>query len=311
MGNTSAKRWFKKLAGAVARKNEEFYRVLIESVEPKQSFVQVFWCSAKHPGQAIDAVFRACARLGINNPIVSELDYLDLNTIPDDSFHEKKSNVWCAMERYTFPTEKTFIAPLGIVGTSEQGEHEYEQIREGFQLTKSDDIYEIEAVVERDNLLKTFFELAMRLPSIKVFWIRVAPDWEDRGWEQLWTNDKLNIIESISSFLASHFNDTVANGHVALTVYSDAGQTNLTIDTHKTIVVLTKSKKMQDRMAAGFRKMRFEELSKFYSLRYDYHHYHYRPTRSKSRRRLVAALKRSGFKLWQQHQVEPEEMDQL
>ena len=303
----SATRSFKKLAESAARRNEEFYRALIESVEPEESFVQVFWCSAKHAGQAIDAVLRACARLEINNPIVSELDLLDLSTVPDDSFHDKKSNVWYARERYTFPTERTFIAPLGIVGTSEKGQHEYEQIREGFRLTKSDDIYEIEAVLERDDLLKTFFELIKRLPAIRVFWIRIAPDWEKRGWEQLWTNDKLNTIESISSFLATHFNDTVANGHVALTVYSDAGQTNVSIDTHKTIVVLTKSKKMQHRMVAGFRKLGFAELKDFYSLRYGYYHHHYRPTRSKSRRRLVAALKRSGFKLWQEHPVEREE----
>jgi hypothetical protein len=99
--------------------------------------------------------------------------------------------------------------------------------------------------------------------------------------------------------------DTVENGHVALTVYSSVGETNLSIDTHKTIEGLTKSEEMQQRMADGLRELGFSELTKLYSLRYDYHHWHYRPARAKSRTKLVRALKRCGFTLWREHEVEP------
>ena len=116
--------------------------------------------------------------------------------------------------------------------------------------------------------------------------------------EEFWTNENLNTVESITGFLATHAKDTIANGHVALTIYSSIGQTNLLIDTHKTIKVLTKSAKIERRMAAALRKLGFEELSEFHSLEYGYYHWHYRPARSKSRKRLVAALKRDGFRFW-------------
>ena len=288
--------------------NEDYYWVMIESVEPEYSFFQTFWTPAPHPGHAIDSVLRACAHLGIRNPIAIELDLSAPDLVPDKSFLEEKTNVYYALERYSFPTEKSFIPPFGIIGSRGKGKHGYNRIREGFFLEKQEpNIYEVEAVVERDNLLNTFFELIKRLPSIQVSWIRIAADWENRGREQFWTNEDLNSIESITSYLTTNFSDTVANGHVAFTVYSDVGQTNLSIDTHKTIVVLTKSAKVQQRMAAGFRRLGFPELSKFYSLKYNYHHWHYRPTRSKSRERLVAALKRSGFTLWRDEEVEDEE----
>ena len=298
----------KKLFHAVVGENEDVFKVLIQSTEPEHSSFQVFWSAGSHPGEAIDSVLRACTRIGIRNPIAMELDYCDSGSVPDEIFHEAKSNVFYWQQRLFFPPEKTFIPPLGIIGSGERGKHDYQRIREGFILDKQEpNIYEVEAVVERDRLLNTFFELIKRLPSIKVSWIRIAADWEDRGRVQFWTNEDLNTVECITRFLTTNFSDTVANGHVAFTVYSDVGQTNLSIDTHKTIVVLTKSAKMQRRMAAGFRRLGFPELSKFYSLKYNYNHWHYRPTRSKSRTRLVAALKRSGFTLWKDIEQEDEE----
>lgn len=286
--------------------DQEFFRIMIESIEPESSFFQLFWSPAPYPGQAIDSVLRASMRLGIRKPIARELD---LSSVPAESLHEKKSNVFYTQERFYFPAEESFIAPLGIIGTSEKGKHEYEQIREGYFLREAEaNIYELEAVIERDKLLNTFFELVKRLPSIRVFWIKIAADWEEGGREVFWTNEDLNTFDSIASFLTTRFNDTVANGHVALTVYSDVGQTNLSIDTHKTIVVLTKSAKMQRRMVVRLRQLGFEELSEFYSLRYNYHHWHYRPARSKSRTRLIAALKRSGFNLWKIQEPEGEEL---
>ena len=287
--------------------DEGLFRIMVESIEPEESFVQMFWSPAPYPGQAIDSVLRASVRLGMRKPIARELDVVDPSSVPAESYHDKKSNVFYALECFSFPTEESFIAPLGIIASSEKGEHDYEQIREGFSLTKTEEnIYELEAVIERDNLLNAFFELIKRLPSIEVFWIRIAADWEERGREEFWTNEDLNTFDSITSFLTTHFNDTVANGHVALTVYSDVGQTNLSIDTHKTIVVLTKSAKMQRTMAATLRRLGFEELSEFYSLRYNYHHWHYRPARSKSRTSLIAALKRNGFNLWKVQEPEDE-----
>ena len=279
---------------------------MIESVEPEHSFIQIFWTSASHPGEAIQKVLRACASVGIRNAIASELDDFDFKSLPASTIYDKKLDVFYSKSRNYFPTEKTFTAPLGIIKSFSNGKYDYDLIREGFYERKTrGGIYEVEVVVEKESLFNAFVQLVKRLPSIKVFWIKVAADWEDVGREEFWTNEKLNTVELIADFLKAHWRDTVANGHVALTAYSSVGQTNLLIDTHKTLKVLTKSVTIQRKMSAGLRRLGFEQLSKFHSLEYGYYHWHYRPGRSKSRKRLIAALKKGGFKFWRERVVEP------
>ncbi len=62
--------------------DKTFFTVMIESIEPEQSFIQVFWTSGKHPGKAIEKVLRACDGLGIKNAYASELDSSDFKSLP-------------------------------------------------------------------------------------------------------------------------------------------------------------------------------------------------------------------------------------
>lgn len=219
---------------------------MIEGVERENSFFRTFWRPATHMGEAIESVVNAAVRMGIENPIAREADCFDFDSLPEAAVQDKRLKIWYMPSRFLFPTDKSFIAPLGIIGSS-QGENDYGLLKEGFSRgTTEPDIYDLEAAIERDRLFATFVELMNRLPSIKVFWIRLAPDWENQGCEEFWTNEKLNSAESIGSFLTSHSNDTLANGHVGLTAYSEIGQTNLTIDTHKTIKGRTKSGDVRD-----------------------------------------------------------------
>ncbi|HEY6186880.1 MAG TPA: hypothetical protein VIW80_04315 [Pyrinomonadaceae bacterium] len=278
-------------------REKTFFTILVESAAPEESFVQVFWSWANHLGEAIDKVLRACRSMGIENATASEADPFDFAALPDHVIHDEKLDVFFAEARHFFPTtvEGSFIPPTGIIKSCQDGELDYELIREGFsQMIRGDGLYEVEAVIGRDQLFETFVALVRRLPSIRVFWIKIAADWEDKGREEFLVNEDLDSAESITDFLTAHAKDTVPNGHVALTAYSKVGQTNLVIDTHKTIKVLTKSAKVQSKMVARLKKLGFVELPEFYSLEYGYYHWHYRPTRSKSRSRFVAALKLAG-----------------
>lgn len=288
--------------------DKSLFEVMVECVEPEQSFFQVFWTHANHMGEAIETVLSACSHLQIRNAIAYEADCVDPDDLSDEAIHDKNLNVFYNPGRIYFPTDESFIAPVGIIKSGEDGELDYTLIREGFSQTISDEgIYEVEVVVQREKLFDTFVELVRRLPSIKVFWIRLAPDWEDQNREEIWTNEELNSVELIDSYLKSHWNDTVLNGHVALTVYSTEGATNLSIDTHKLIKVLATSEKIPSEMAAALRTSGYEELQEFYSLEGGYYHWHYRPARSKSRSELVAAIKDDGFTLWKEEMVEPDE----
>lgn len=288
--------------------DKSFFEVMVECVEGEHSFFQVFWAYGDHVGEAIDTILAACSNLQMRNAIANEADVVDPDGLPDEAFHDEALNVFYSPERTYFPTEESFVAPVGIIRSGEKGELDYSLIREGFSQTKRDDgIYEVEGVVQRDQLFDSLIELVKRLPSIKVFWIRLAPDWEDQDREEFWTNEELNSVELIERYLRSHWNDTVANGHVALTVYSTEGATNLSIDTHKLIKVLATSAEIQSEMAAALRKLGYKELQEFFSLEHGYYHWHYRLTKSKSRTELIAALKEDGFTLWKKETVLPDE----
>ncbi len=279
--------------------NKTFFTILIESVGPEQSFIQVFWVWSKHPGEGIEKVLRACARMGIQNALASEADVYDFDSLRDHIVFDEKLDVYLDETRHYFPTGNTFAPPFGILKSCRDSELDYDLIREGFSRSKCEDgIYEVEAVIGKDKLFNTFIELVKRLSSIKVFWLKIASDWEEKGREEFWTNDYLNTPERITDYLTIHANDTILNGHVALTAYCGVGQTNLLVDTHKVIKILTKSAKMQSKMVTGLKRLGFEETSELHSLEYGYYHWHFRPSRSKSRARLVAALKRDGFKAW-------------
>jgi|GEM_PF-6698037 len=45
---------------ATNKPDQRFFRLMIESVEPGQSFFQIFWGLARHPGEAIESVPEAC-----------------------------------------------------------------------------------------------------------------------------------------------------------------------------------------------------------------------------------------------------------
>lgn len=283
-------------------REKTFFTILVESAGPEESFIQVFWSWANHLGKAIDKVVRACGSMGIENATASEADPFDFADLPDHAIHDEKLDVFFAEVRHFLPTpaEGAFIPPTGIIKSCQDGELDYELIREGFFTRKREDgLYETEVVIGRDQLFETFVALVRRLPSIRVFWVKIAADWEDKGLEEFWVNEDLNSAEAIAEFLTAHSKDTVANGHVTLTAYNKVGQTNLLIDTHKTIKVITKSAMVQSKMVSGLKRLGFEVLPEFHSLEYGYYHWHYRPTRSKSRARLVAALKRAGFSAWE------------
>src|SRR6185503_2894872 len=154
---------------------EDLFKVMIESIEPEQSFFQVFWSPATHIGAAIDTILSACSRMGFNNPSAREADGVEFDSLPENAVRNKRLNVWHAPERHYFPTEKAFIAPAGIVESGQKGEYDYELIREGFRLPEIEEgIFEVEATIERDKLFDVFVELMKRLPSIRVFWIKLA-----------------------------------------------------------------------------------------------------------------------------------------
>jgi hypothetical protein len=165
---------------------------MIESVAPERSYFQLFWSLAAHPGKAIDSVLNACVSLRVRNPIARELNCVEYISLPADIVRDKKLKVFCARQRHYLPMEKSFVAPFGIIESSQKGDYDYDD----------------------------------------------------------------------------------------------------------------KSARIQRQTLAVLGSLGYQELREFHSLEYGYYHWHYRPARSKSRKRLVAALKNDGFRWWKEQVVE-------
>ena len=146
--------------------DKDFYTVMIESEEPEESFVQLFWTHANHPGEAIDKILRACAGLGIENAFASEFDISEFKALLRKTFHDKKFDAYYAPERYGFSTEETFRTPAGIIESFAKGELDFALIKEGFCQNRFEaGSYAVELVVENQRLFSTFVEFANCLES--------------------------------------------------------------------------------------------------------------------------------------------------
>jgi hypothetical protein len=283
--------------------DRSFFIVFITSTGPEESFIQVFWAWAEHPGEAVDKVLAACDRMGVQNAHAMELNYYDDTLLPDEVVHDEMFDVTYEPHHYIYPTVKVFIPPRGIIRSHIDAEQlDPDLIRQGFGSELQDDSsYRVEVVLEQHQLFWTFDTLMKRLPSITVFWVSLTTDWEGIEGEEIWVNEALNTPESIADYLLTHVRDTLDNGYVTLMAYSDVGRTNLFIDSHKTIKVLTESEDVQAAVIMALRDLGLPELDELYRLEFGYYHWHYRPQGSKSRAELVTALSEHGFSHWRPH----------
>jgi hypothetical protein len=75
------------------------------------------------------------------------------------------------------------------------------------------------------------------------------------------------------------------------------GETNLTLDDHKKIQLHTKDEGVFRHFIGQLINLGFEQTREFYNLQYGFHHWHYRPAESFTRREFKAMLEQQGFQL--------------
>lgn len=237
----------------------------------------------------------------INDPILVEIDYSELDDVAQGVIQLDGNDCYMSDMSNYFPTEYSYRIPYGVVAAGRESDIDVDQIRPGFSTNEyDDDLVEIDAVIEEENLLDAFLSTIGLLSSIRCFWIKLHDDWEDAETEEIYVNESLCSVERIGTFIQQNYSDTYLNGHVSLTAYSDTGQTNVNLSDHKMLVVLTYDKSFAERVAQSLKASGIRELDELFSISEGVHHWHFRNPQASDRKELMTKLTKMGFTLWEQ-----------
>lgn len=272
----------------------EFYTALAKWSGGKVSYFRAFWTWADQIGVAIENILRCAEGMRIPAPRVAELDPFEFEDLPNTAFSDD-GVTYVSDTSHSFPTELSFELPSGVVFSSIEGPHDVGEIDVGYSVDEPDEgLTTLRAVVDEESLVGTYLHLVEALPDIQVFWIKLHADWEDDK-EEMYTTEALNEVQKIERFLSETSADTVLNGHVTITTYSKTGATNLNIDDHKMIVVLSYDSVQIDSLGLALESRGVFKREQLIGVDQEFHHWHYRPSRSRTRKELITALEEKGF----------------
>lgn len=278
----------------------EFYTCLIEWSEGPTSYVRVFWAWASHLGEALEKMRKVAKGMGIGNPVLAQADPYEFDNLPATAVTEDGGATYVSDTEHSFPTENNFTLPYGVIHSCLEGEHETDEIVTGFEISQNEGgLIELEAVVEESELISVYLDAVAALSDVRVFWVKIHDDWENIGKEEIYVNEELVSQEAIKEFIKKHQLNTLQNGHVTLTTYSNEGQTNLNISDHKMIVAISFEKSVIDRIAEVLGGHRLNMRPELISVQYGFHHWHYRHPEAKGRSALIDLLKKEGFVIWE------------
>lgn len=152
----------------------------------------------------------------------------------------------------------------------------------------------IEAQTDAAHLVDLFLGMVERLPSADNLEVRVLDHFEDAGTTEVWLTSRVNA-KRILSFLDDHDDDLLHNGHVELSIYVRAHKATLRLTEHKTVVWIAEERALETEVAgwlAALAVPRVDALTRVVSVP----HFHYRPARSRDRKKLGEQLYRQRLR---------------
>lgn len=287
---------------------DTFYTVVIEcAVNEKDAFIQIFWTWAQDIGEALAKVLAVAKESEeLPSPVATDIDPYDFDTLPDDVNEIGGTSVFTSGSRFYFPAdEHRFIVPRGIIPSSAEAELSPGDLCAGFTEYADGDLLRIDCLASADRLEETFYALPDVLPGIPVSWIECSDKWDEAGTRQFYANEALNTPALIRGYLHAAPENVLHNGMVKFTAYSEEGATNLLIDDHKEVCVITYSRQIGDGMAEALRTLGYEKSEDLKTVSAGLYHWHYTPFGALPRREFIEQLQKDGFSLWKELPADP------
>jgi len=186
-----------------------------------------------------------------------------------------------------------FRWPAGIVPTL-AGSAALAGARRGWIERASDHLFVIEAQTEADRLVDLFLGLIERLPSADNLEVRVLEHFEDAGATDVWLTSRVDA-RRILRFLDDHDEELVGNGHLELSVYVRRHKATLRLTEHKTVVWLAEQRALADDVQRWLGELAVPHVDALVTVR-DAPHFHFRPAKSRDRKKLGDELYRQRMR---------------
>jgi hypothetical protein len=164
----------------------------------------------------------------------------------------------------------------------------------GWLVRQDDRLLAIEAQTDAERITDLFLGLLERLPAADNLEVRVQDHFEDAETSDVWLTSRVNA-KKILRFLDDHDTELIGNGHLELSIYVRAHKATLRLTEHKTVVWLAEEGALAGDMTRWLRELDVPRVDKLVTVR-DGPHYHYRPVKSRDRKKLGEELYRQRLR---------------
>jgi hypothetical protein len=167
-------------------------------------------------------------------------------------------------------------------------------VRRGWLERPQPDLLVIEAQTDGEHLTDLFMGMIERLPSADNLEVRMLDHFEDAGRADVWLTSRVDA-RWILRFLDDHDAELFGNGHLELSVYVRAHRATLRLTEHKTVAWLAQGRALEAEVVRWLGELSVPRVDSLIGVK-DVPHFHYRPARSRDRRRLGDELYRQRLR---------------
>ncbi|MBA3500626.1 MAG: hypothetical protein M4D80_06760 [Myxococcota bacterium] len=153
----------------------------------------------------------------------------------------------------------------------------------------------LEAMTDAEHVVDLFLGIVERLPSADNLEVRVQDHFEDADKTDVWLTSRVNA-KQIIRFLDDHDVDVLHNGHVEVSVYVRAHKATLRLTEHKTVVWLAEERGLEADVKRWLGELAVPHVDGLTTVN-KVSHFHYRPAKSKDRKKLGEQLYRQRLRI--------------
>jgi hypothetical protein len=153
----------------------------------------------------------------------------------------------------------------------------------------------IEAMTDAEHIVDLFLGMIEQLPTADNLEVRVLDHFEDADKTDVWLTSRVNA-KAIIRFLDDHDVDVIGNGHLDVSVYVRSHKATLRLTEHKTVVWLAEERALEADVKRWLADLKVPRLERLTSVK-QVSHFHYRPAKSRDRKRLGEQLFRQRLRI--------------
>jgi len=191
------------------------------------------------------------------------------------------------------PPIPTFRWPTGVLPALDSAAV-FEGVQRGWAVHDREKLFVIEAQTDDEHLTDLFLGIIERLPAADNLEVRVLDHFEDAAATDVWLTSRINA-KKILRFLDDHDVELLGNGHLELSVYLRAQKATLRLTEHKTVAWLAEDNALEADVTKWLRELDVPRVDKLITVR-DGPHFHYRPAKSRDRKKLSDELYRQRLR---------------